>query len=72
MVRSVQTIRVVNGRYSEHIQSVHLIMTSGHSVLSVCTVCAIESQRSVYFIKMHVISSSLYKLYKPYTKVSVL
>ena len=34
----MQTIRVAHGPYSEHIRSVHLIMTSGHSVLSVRTI----------------------------------
>ena len=33
IVRSVQTVSVANGPYSEHIRSVHLIMTSEHSVL---------------------------------------
>ena len=38
IVRFVQTVRVAHGPYSEQIRSVHLIMTSGHSVLSVRTV----------------------------------
>ena len=33
IVRSLQTVSVANGPYSEHIPSVHLIMTSKHSVL---------------------------------------
>ena len=33
IVHSVQTVSVANGPYSEHIRSVHLIMTSEHSVL---------------------------------------
>ena len=35
IVRSVQTVRIANGPYSEYIRSVHLKMASGHSVLSV-------------------------------------
>ena len=33
IVRSVQTVSIANSPYSEHIRSMHLIITSGHSVL---------------------------------------
>ena len=45
-VRSVQTVRVANGPYSEYMQSVHFIMTSEHSVLSVRTVRTIRTNRN--------------------------
>ena len=46
IVRSVQTVKVAYGPYSEHIRSVHLIMTSGHSILSVRTVRSICRNRN--------------------------
>ena len=45
-VRSVQTVRVANGPYSEYMQSAHFIMTSGHSVLSARTVRTIRTNRN--------------------------
>ena len=38
IVRSIQIVRVAHGPYSQHIRRVHLLMTSGHSVLSVRTI----------------------------------
>ena len=46
IVRSVKTVRVANGPYSEYIRSVHHIMISGHSVLSVRTVRTIRTNRN--------------------------
>ena len=38
IVCSVQTVSIANSPYSEHIRSVHLIITSGHSLLRIVTV----------------------------------
>ena len=35
---SLQTVSIANSPYSEHIRSVHLIITSGHSLLRIVTV----------------------------------
>ena len=41
-----ETVIVANGPYSEYIRSVHLIMTSGHSVLTFHTVRTIRANRN--------------------------
>ena len=35
-LRSVQTVSIANSSYSEHIRSVHLIITSEHGIREVC------------------------------------
>ena len=50
IVRSVQTVSVANGPYSEHIRSVHLIMTSEHSVLQF-----VRSVRSVRIVTVRML-----------------
>ena len=62
IVRSVQTISVANGPYSEHIRSVHLIMTSEHSVLRF--VRSVRSARIVTVRMLRAVDGS-YAPYKP-------
>ena len=50
IVRSVQTVSVANGPYSEHIRSVHLIMTSEQSVLRF-----VRSVRSVRIVTVRML-----------------
>ena len=47
-LRSVQTVSIANSSHSEHIRSVHLVITSGHSVLRF--VCLIDTDRKFLVI----------------------
>ena len=62
IVRSVQTVSVANGPYSEHIRSVHLIMTSEQSVLRF-----VRSVRSVRIVTVRMLRAvdGSYAPYKP-------
>ena len=66
IVRSVQTVSVANGPYSVHLRNVHLIMTSGHSVLSVHTVRTILTNRNGPYAWL--ILTVLIPRYKSYTR----
>ena len=67
IARSVQTVSIANSPYSEHMPSVHLIITSGHTITyrTIRTILTDRNGPYASCIDTERINSSLYKLYEP-------